>query len=97
MEAEENDILIPNYCLFLLAHPKDSNTYFLKEIYEIKNKTFSLNYGSWKNDSGLTVITEPIYNRRFNFNKTEMVIQTLGRETVNKYNYYHKTSFNKFS
>lgn len=81
-EFEENELLIQNYCLILFAHSKDFHTYFLKEIYDIKNKTFSFNYGKWNNDSGLTVTTIPMHVRRFNFNKTEIVLETLGKTNV---------------
>lgn len=63
--------------MILIAQLKDRNSYLLKEIYWVKEKLFSLDYGIWNNNSGLIISESPTYVRRFNLNNTEVQIDML--------------------
>lgn len=73
------------YCLFLIAQQKNTKNYNLKEIYSVKEKLFSLNYGMWSHYSGLITSKNSIYVRRLNLNDTEVILDT-GDEQVRFHN-----------
>lgn len=75
--TEELELKIPYDCLFLVIYPKD-NFYYLKEIYQVKGRVFSFEYGTWGNDSGLIIKETSMYTRRFDFNGSLLVLQNYG-------------------
>lgn len=50
--------------------------YKLTEIYEVKNRSFTLNFGQWSKNFGLEVSNISFYQRRFNLQNVEIGILT---------------------
>lgn len=89
LERNNLRLTISYNILFLTAQPDDSNIYNLKEIYAVKNKRFSLNYGTWSKNTGLTINKNFIYNRRLNFDNAVVVLDKQ-REEVRLISFLYK-------
>ena len=67
-----SQLTIPYDCEFVAIRPHNGTTYKLTEMYRIKSKFFSLDYGVWDEVRGLKVQNLGFYRRRSNFQKIEM-------------------------
>lgn len=78
----EHALIIPYNCLFIIAEEKNDGTYYLKEIYKVKKKTFVNYYGSWSKDFGLSITNASMYIRRRDLNNTELIMEAEGKKEV---------------
>lgn len=66
-------IKIPYDCEFIVIRPKNETTTLLTEIYEVKNRSFSLDFGTW-DINGLKIPNASFYARRSNFENTKIEV-----------------------
>lgn len=82
---ENQELKIPYDCEFIAIEPEvDGVIYKLSEIYEVKNKKFTLDFGAYHQEYGLTLSQQSFYNRRLDFNQTKTIVLNV-YENVSKY------------
>lgn len=64
---------------FLIVYPIGQN-YEIVEMYNIRKyyKTYIKHYGNWSNETGLMATDEYIFSRRFNLDKSPLMLHTFG-------------------
>lgn len=72
--SQINQLIIPYDCEFIVVQSKIGTGYELKEIYTVKNKLFTLDFGIWDKNFGLRHSNESFYRRKSNFNAIEIDI-----------------------
>lgn len=76
-------LLIPYNCEFFSVHPVNVTNYVLTEIYKLKNITKIFEFGTYDYNQGLKITNISTVVRRLDFNKTELIVGSLGtREEV---------------
>ena len=70
------ELAIPYDCEFIVIQSKNSTAFTLTELYTVKNKFFSLDYGTWTRDFGLKTTNGNFYSRRTNLQRTELRVLT---------------------
>ena len=70
---ETNALLIPLDCEFILIEFVNKSIYKMAEIYTVKNKSFSLEFGTW-DINGLSSSKRGFYRRRENFQGVKLTM-----------------------
>lgn len=70
---QNHDLSVPYNCQFIVIQQTNGLAYKLTEIYEVKNKSFSLDFGKW-DQGGLKTSTLSFFRRRQNLKKTEIQV-----------------------
>lgn len=69
-------LLVPYNCEFIIVYSIDKIKFELVEIYNLKNLTFSSNFGIWEPSSGVLITNVSLFRRRINFNNTGLIINS---------------------
>lgn len=69
--------IFPYDCELIVIQPTSGADYKLTELYTIKNRAFSLPFGTWNKNFGLNISKIGFYRRRQNFQKAEMITVSL--------------------
>lgn len=65
--------LIPPYdCEFIFVYP-NLNSYELHEVYNVGDKLFTHDFGTWDAKKGLKIIKKPVYYRRTDMNQSVLL------------------------
>lgn len=81
IESRKKDLIIPYNCEFIIVEAKNSG-YKLTEIYSLKNKTFTFEYGVWDLNQGLKCTDLSFYWRRINLSGVEIKTLVTAEEIV---------------
>lgn len=73
---DTSQLRVPYNCEFIIAHTTNLNNYKLTEVYKLKDKTISFDYGVWDYRLGLITTNLTFYWRRLNLNHTELNLET---------------------
>lgn len=94
-EIEANRLLVPYNCKLIIIQQINSNSYFLKEVYNIKNVKILNLFGTWDSYLGLAAVNEPFYVRRRNLHNVTLIYaaDTQKRGVSNNFFNFFKKSF----
>ena len=59
-------------CEFIIIQSIDEVNYTLREVFQIENDTFVLDFGNWNERYGLNISKMDVYSRRKDLNQTKL-------------------------
>lgn len=83
---QNHNLKVPYDCEFIVIQSENETAKKLTEIYEVKNRSFALDFGTWDRNFGLKVPNVGFYIRRYNFQKTEIQVQSFREDVVRSEN-----------